>query len=298
MKNDLLERLGASNPVPEPPADALDADALLARILAQPRGPAPRRQRPRRAIAAVVVAGSLIAGVLAAALSGGDSLADRAYAASLPGSSVVHEVVVTEWRHLDEDAPAGSERLEAWYHPADGRARRLYDETGDRVDVVVAADGTLRLRGSDAGPHWTGNPNPAFRRKNQTDFLHEFRRAYEGGRLEEVGEASFAGRDAVAYRVKAPQGVDEEQWYVDPESGRPLGSTRLFEAKPASELGNDAFRGQLVTRRLVEYEQLPATAANLRLLDAPEGEIEPTQLWLELQENMAEGRGPRFATPR
>jgi hypothetical protein len=195
----------------------------------------------------------------------------------------VHEVVVTEWRHLDSDEPLGSERLEAWYHPADGRARRLYDEAGGRVDVVVPAHGTLQLRGSDVGPKWTENPDPGFRRKNQTDFLHEFRRAYETGQLEEIGSRQFDGREAIAYRVKAPDGVDEVTWYVDPETAIPLGSTELFAHRRSASNGHDPdFRGQLVTRRLAQYERLPATPESLRLLDAPTDELEPSAVWREI----------------
>jgi len=182
-------------------------------------------------------------------------------------NAVIHEVVVTDWRRLDARTASGLGRLEAWYHPADGRARRLYDLGGDRIDIVVPAHGPLRLRNSYVGPDWTVNPAPGLRRTNQTDFLHEFRRAYETGRLEQVGERPFDGRPAMAYRVKSPAGIDEELWYVDPTTARPLGSTRRFDHVAG---------GQLLTRRLVEYERLSATAAHLRLLDPPTGAIQPS----------------------
>ena len=271
--NDLLERLGASNPVPEAPADGPSADQLLTRILTQPREPTRRWARPRGAIATVAIAGCLLAGLLVVAMSGGDSLAERAYAATTPGSSVIHEVVVTEWRHLDAQEPLGSERIEAWYYPTDGRARRLYDDTGERVDIIVPTHG-MQLHVTDLGSDWTEIVDPGLRRKSQTDFLHEFRRAYETDQLEELGRRPFDGRDAIAYRVKTPDGVDEEIWYVDPETAQPLGSTDLFAARPPAP-DVPEFRGQLMTRRLIQYERLPATAENLRPLEEPAGELEP-----------------------
>lgn len=259
--SDVLDQLRAADPVPDPPRDGAEADALLASILARPRKPPRRRRTLPRAAVAVAGLACALAILLVALGGGGDSLADRAYAATAPGRSVVHELVVTDWREPGSTRRLGTERLEAWYHPADGRARRLYDEHGDRVDIVVPAHGVLRLRGSDAGPLWTENPDPGFRRKNATDFLHEFRQAYKTGTLERTGHETFAGRDTVAYRVKAPDGVTEERWYVDPKTAVPLGSTRLFAA-----VGEPA---QLVTRRLMAYERLPSTPQNLKLLRAP-----------------------------
>ena len=96
-------------------------------------------------------------------------------------------------------------------------------------------------------------------RKNSTDFLHEFRVAYVSKQLEDAGPATFDGRAAEAFRVKQPDGVTEETWYVDPQTARPLGDVRRF-ADAAGE------PGQIVTRRLTVYEKLPATATNLKLL--------------------------------
>ena len=254
--NTLMEKLAAANPVTEPPHN--DAERLLATILAEPRI-APRRRRPARAVAALAAVAAGIAAVLVATSAGGDSLADRAYAAALPGKAVVHEVVVTDWHGLNDDKTLGTERLEAWYHPADGRARRLYDTEGDRIDIVVDANGRLMLRGGDSGPDWTENGDPGFVRKNSTDFLHEFRVAYVNKQLEDAGPASFDGRPAEAFRVKQPDGITEETWYVDPDTAQPLGDVRRF-ADVAGE------PGQIVTRRLTTYEKLLATTDNLRLL--------------------------------
>lgn len=64
------------------------------------------------------------------------------------------------------------------------------------------------------------------------------------------------------YRVKTPDGITDERWYVDPRTAQPLGSTQYFA--PA---GGEA--GQIVTRRLAAYERLPARPENLRRLAAP-----------------------------
>jgi len=229
--------------------------ALLAAILAEPRRTRTRR-RPARAVAALATLAAATAAVLVATSAGGDSLADRAYAAALPGKSVVHEVVVTDWHGLDDDKTLGTERLEAWYHPADGRARRLVDSEGDRIEIVVAANGRLQLRGGDVGPQWTENNDPAFVRKNSTDFLHEFRVAYVNKQLEDAGPAMFDGRPAEAFHVTRPDGITEETWYVDAKTAQPLGDVRRFAGAG----------GQVVTRRLTTYEKLPATPANLAAL--------------------------------
>jgi hypothetical protein len=113
---------------------------------------------------------------------------------------------------VHDDKTLGTERLEAWCHPAGGRARRLYDTEGDRIEIVIDADGQLRRRGGDAGPNWTPNTDPAFVRKNSTDFLHEFRVAYVNKRLEDAGPARFDGRPAHAFRVVRPDGVTAETW--------------------------------------------------------------------------------------
>jgi hypothetical protein len=251
--NTLIDQLAAANPVPEPPHG--DADALLAAILAQPRRTRARR-RPARAVAVLATLAAATAAVLVATSASGNSLADRAYAAALPGKALVHEVVLTSWHGLNDDKTLGTERLEAWYHPADGRARRLYDTEGDRIEIVVDANGRLILRGGDAGPNWTSNDDPAFVRKNSTDFLHEFRVAYVNKQLEDAGPASFDGRPAHAFRVKQPDGITEETWYVDAKTAQPLGDVRRFAGAG----------GQVVTRRLATYEKLPATAANLAVL--------------------------------
>jgi hypothetical protein len=121
---------------------------------------------------------------------------------------------------------------------------------------VIDANGRLTLRGGDAGPDWTENSDPAFVRKNATDFLHEFRVAYVNKQLEDAGPARFDGRAAEAFTVKQPDGITEETWYVDPRTARPLGDVRRFAGEG----------GQVVTRRLTTYEKLPATADNRTLL--------------------------------
>ena len=129
------------------------------------------------------------------------------------GSALSHrhvealDALVTDWHGLNDDRTLGTERLEGWYHPADGRARRVYDAEGDRIDIVVDANGRVKLRGGDVGPNWTANTDPAFVRKNSTDFLHEFRVAYVNKQREEAGPSTFGGRAAEAFRVKQPDGV-------------------------------------------------------------------------------------------
>jgi hypothetical protein len=266
---DPLERLRAANPVPDPTPEEAAADALLARVLATPREERRtivRRGRPRLVLPAAVAAAAAAA-LLAVALGGGDSLVERAYAAVQPGGDVIHEVVVSEWSTEGGAGANGGETIDAWYHPAGGRARRHVSGSEGLYDVVVAPGG-VRVRSPNTGRRWAENDDPAFRARNRTDFLHEFRRAYESGQLKELGPRTFEGRDAVAYRVRNPRGIDSLTWYVDVATAMPLGSIELLSHR---EKAGEPLRTQTHVRRLERYERLPATPENLsRLETGPE----------------------------
>ena len=58
--------------------------------------------------------------------------------------------------------------------------------------------------------------------RSEPGFLNDFRKAYESGRLDESGDARFAGRAAKRYIVTERDNVSE--YYLDAETGMPLGS--------------------------------------------------------------------------
>lgn len=259
-----LERLARANPAPHVADDPGATDALLHQLLTTPPEAAPKRwTRPRpRGIAAAVACLAFAVVVAFAAVpsserpGGSPSLVARAYAAVVPGDRVVHEVVTSDWTTAGKQS--GQERLEGWYRPSTGEAARTTGGDEGSVRVIVTKDGRVLIKGGDIA-RLTGDPGfvtqdpvrPGFRDHNRRDFTADFRRAFEAKELADRGPSSFDGRPAQRFQVTGGlDGIDALDWYVDPATGRPLGSIERIS-------------DQVVTRRLVEHEKLDPTAAIL-----------------------------------
>ena len=124
---DPMERLIAADPLPEAErltdADQAEADALLARILAEQ--PERARRAPRRrwvpaiAATAAAVALALVAIDVVDEDASGPGIIDRAVAAVSDPNAIYHTVEVLRLRGVDSDAPhrAWSSYTESWYGP-------------------------------------------------------------------------------------------------------------------------------------------------------------------------------------
>jgi hypothetical protein len=111
-----------------------------------------------------------------------------------------------------------------------------------------------------SGPVLVGNGIPRLERGT---FIEAFRARYANAELQDAGRTTFADRPAQAYRVEHRQPGLRETYYLEPDTGLPLGSVLTFSlGGPEAGVG----RVTEVVRRL---ERLPATSENLALLTAP-----------------------------
>jgi hypothetical protein len=260
-----IARLRTINPVPHPPDDPEAAERLLRRLIAEPR-PARRGSIARRrlVIAVPVVAAALLVSLPLALDSGGQSLAAKAYAATSPGDKILHEVVVSNWA-TDGGGPRGTERLEGWYRPADGRAHRVIGGDEGSTDLVVAGNGHVSVRSPDTERYGIQPPQSTeFTEKNRTDFLAEFRTAYARHELHAAGTGTFDGRTAARYTASEDGGNRTVDWYIDPDSALPLGSVERLRV--LGDAPGGSLRTQTLTRRLTTFERLDATPENLAKL--------------------------------
>jgi hypothetical protein len=140
--------------------------------------------------------------------------------------------------------------------------------TGDEgaVEVVVTRDGDVLVASADMErvtgrpglqPMDPGNPvRDAFRKRHRRDLAATFREAVDAGAVTDRGPATFDGRPARRFEVTgALDGIDAFDWYVEPESGRPLGAIE--------RIGD-----QVRTERLERYEKLSPEGAALAALAA------------------------------
>src|SRR5262249_37043946 len=137
-----------------------------------------------------------------------------------------------------------------------------YVKAGDVLRARMQDGEIQTLRATDSG-----EARQAL--QTESDFVAAFRRRYEHHALRDAGETTFAGRRARAYEgtdaakpipgeLRPP--ATKETYYLDAETGDPLGSTRTIGVGPG------AFRTTEVVERL---ERLPLTPANLAKLTAP-----------------------------
>jgi hypothetical protein len=253
MPADVIERLRAADPArgvdPHPP------EGLLERLRATPPS---RRRRPRRALVLVPIA--VVAAAAAVLVPGASpNLAARAYAQTAPAGDrilYVRTTIETEMRTptITKDTHAVRERWQQndrWYQRTDFDGR-IFEETR-------GADGVLRFSdGTTAPPDYVARLAPG--------FIEEFRARYERGTLDESGTAGFNGRPARRYVVD--EGRNRYEYYLDAETGMPLGSVERFAVlSPGPGQPAEGPNGTFTATTVVDtLEQLPPTPANLRRL--------------------------------
>lgn len=158
---DLMERLGAADPVAESSRlsaeDQREADALLAQLLASPVEQAPAR--PRRRWPRLAVATGLVAVAVFAALSLLDSdkgptrnVVAKAVAALTQPDSVYRAVFIGRLRTTEFTAPQPNQYGETW-HTTSGRLHwRTYTERDGRRGRLVVDFAGQRRPGRLGGP--------------------------------------------------------------------------------------------------------------------------------------------------
>lgn len=289
------------------PAERVDVDldapppaAVLARITASPPR-RPRRLRGRFVIAAVAGVTAAVAG--ASLLPAGSTIdpAARAYAQTAPDEHILHvgltlTTVITGQRPMEQRTDEQiwqyrdrTRRVETTTQ-RDDRAGTPERETFDHVKVGDVL--RTRLDDGEIQTIRAGDGDEA-RQPLQVDgdFIASFRRRYASDALRDVGETTFAGRRARAYEVIDPGAptrglrrppVDSETYYVDAETGDPLGSVSTM-ALHDPEFGPDGTpllgpggkplgrkNGEMrMTEVVNRLERLPLTPDNLARLTAP-----------------------------
>ena len=300
---DLLTLLREADPAERVDVD-LDAPApvaVLARITATPPRRPRRRRRRRRRLVLAALSATAIAAAAVALLSGGAPIdpAARAYAQTAPGEPIQH-VDQTLTMVMSGDH-AMNERTEEqiWQYrdrthrietttQHDDRAGTPERETFDHVKVgdvmwTRLDDGEIQtLRASDS-------EEARMAVEVDRDFIASFRRRYASHSLRDAGEVEFAGRRARAYEVTDPRAetpgimripVDSETYYVDAETGDPLGSVKTLAIRenkrpegderfsPESLTPGRKFGEMRMTDVVNRLERLPLTAENRAHLTA------------------------------
>ena len=260
-----LERLRASDPAraldPTPPED------LLRAIVTTPRKP---RKRRRAALALVPVTAAAVAALLLAP-TGSTDLAARAYAQTAPANDSILYVRTTMRQRMEQDGRTERDetsRRERWQQG--GRWRSILHDRGEVYVEIRGADGVLRFSDGTTARREDGGDARDYIDRSEPGFLNDFRKAYESGRLDESGDARFAGRAAKRYIVTERDNVSE--YFLDAETGMPLGSRQRMVTY-APEIGPDR-RPTLgkpigfleITETVKALEQLPSTPENLAKL--------------------------------
>ncbi len=245
---DLLTLLREADPAERVDVD-LDAPppvAVLARITATPP---PRRRRARRRLVIGAVSAAAVAAAAVALLTVGSTIdpAARAYAQTAPGEHILHvdltlTTVMTGDHRMDQRTDEQIWQYRDRTHRVetttqhDDSAGTPERETFDHVKVgdvmwTRMDDGEIQtLRASDS-------EEARMAVEVDRDFIASFRRRYASHSLRDAGETQFAGRRARAYEVTNPRAptpgimrlpVDSETYYVDAETGDPLGSVKTL----------------------------------------------------------------------
>jgi hypothetical protein len=257
-----LERLRASDPArdldPTPPED------LLRAIVATPRK---RRHRRRAALALIPVTAAAVAALLLAP-TGSTDLAARAYAQTTPAADAILYVRTTTHSVMPPPGKEQTFRRERWQQGGRWRSVMRYQ---DEVLVEVRdANGVLHLPDGGTWRREDGGDAKDYIDRSEPGFLTNFRKAYESGRLDESGDARFAGRAAKRYVVRERDNVSE--YFLDAETGEPLGSRQrlaLYRARIGPHrrpLAGKPMGYMEITETVEALQQLPPTPANLALL--------------------------------
>jgi hypothetical protein len=292
-----LRRLAAADPASE--LDPAPREDLLARLVAQPRRRArktrarsPRRlPKPAIALAAVMAVAGVAVLVDPPAPQALD-LAAKAYAQTTAAADqIVHTVATTE---RTETTSAGRTRetgsLEEWHRGKETHRLEKYSTGGTPValDHLIDADGVMRqvsedgsyrvVRNSD-DPRWPACAAPCGDSANataqqQAGFVEDFRRRYERGELDRAGDLQFAGRPARRYLVSAedvnPGGRPlpglEQAFYIDRETGAPLGYTSTTKMKIRDLDGGSTPTTMRFVQTVRTIERLDPTPENLKKL--------------------------------
>lgn len=268
---DVLTRLQQADPAAHDAA--APPEAVLHAILASPPE-RPRRRAPRILLAGAALTAAAVVAV--AALPGSErapapiraSLADRAYAATLPKPDFITYTETTtvqtgdpklysrdtlkQWQYrdrmhnvMDTTQPRGTWRYEHDQNGGTFRTLMHNDKGGHELQVTHRTD-----------PGWDPEELAEGFKVGVTTLVDRFREAIKGA--QDLGEATFDGKRAHAYRSDSgPRRIGVTTYYVDPETAYPLGSRMSV--------------GELeIVSTVDRYEQLPATPENLAKLDAPD----------------------------
>jgi hypothetical protein len=254
----------------EPPRDVLE------RIV---ESPPPRRRAPRR-LAVAVVAGAAGVAVLLGVIVPCDrtDLAARAYAATAPDAGVLYTELTDE--HIIPGEPVERSVTRIWQRgDRSRRVRTILDAPGRPGSVTehVLDDGVLRTRLPDGEiqvlrPDFNAEA-PQVLEGERTSFVDSFRSHFAAAELRDAGLTTFVGRPAHAYEARE-RGDRHQTYYLDPESGMPLGSVLVFPMYDAVVRNGRLARGAplgegRITQVLRRFERLPATPENLARLTAP-----------------------------
>ena len=230
-----LERLRTADPARDLDPDAAGGpparDRRHAAAQAQP-------QAPRAALALVPVTAAALAALFL--LPGGSTdLAARAYAQTAPEANSILYVRSTMQprdgagrpapsRTRPRGASAGS-RAGAGARYCIARARCTWRSATPTASCACPMATTARREDGGDAEYYIDRSEPG--------FLANFRKAYENGRLDESGDARFAGRAAKRYVVTDRYGSRSE-YFLDAETGMPLGSRQRMVIYSA-EIGPD-----------------------------------------------------------
>ncbi|HUN31482.1 MAG TPA: hypothetical protein VMU95_05625 [Trebonia sp.] len=283
--DDLLTALRAARPEPDnPPSTASpEAVALLTRILAQPQ--IAERERPARPTRRLVLAG--IPAVVAAAAAGGIAVATRDSGGSpgtLPKATRVRTGILDAFDQASGDILAAVRSIQVsngpafaeqtWSYPMFpqpgqrvrsrvtelGQARQveldeqsvyIQPEPGSQAPLtgtVLAVDYASRTWFQGSGVNaigTTSGPTPS-----------EIRSSIASGTFHVVGQQEINGRPSIKLTLAADYPTLSKTLWVDAQTYIPL--QLAYTVADANS--------PTTTSNTVEYQVLPATAANLALL--------------------------------
>jgi hypothetical protein len=201
-------------------------------------------------------------------------LAARAYAATAPEDAVIlTQTTLTSERpggHRTVTRTTGWQRGDRMHNvmeiDEDGREWRYeHDQNGPVFRTLV--DGKVQSIRSD-DPGWKDDEGTKGFAENLQTVVERFRARYRD--MRDAGDTTFNGRAARAYTSGG------ETYYVDRETALPLGSVIKatiygvkVDPKTRKPVAGEPTGVMTTTETVDRFERLPATAANLALLDAP-----------------------------
>jgi hypothetical protein len=298
--HDPIEALAEADPAPGAERltadEQLEAEALLARITAEPVAAPRQRLRVRRWAPAVAIAGALALVLAVASVvdddAPGPSIVDKAIAAVSAENAVYHVVELTR----AVDISGGREHpfpypvyIESWHGSNGAMHQKMFRaRNGHRGELISEMAGRMypRTRGRFGGPAVAYDPEENTIRhmrfgrfpvrtpviNSNTDPGADLRELERHGRLRVAGTTQVDGREA--YRLVSgpvpgtPKGsVDRLEYVVDAETYYPV-----------SLRWRHHFRRHVIeiNTRFLVYERLPLDARGRELLrlDSHPGAVE------------------------